>query len=124
MNIFLSNNVIMLMSVIAVIITVAARFVKHDRVGEGLAIAGFLLVLASITYALLLGAELSHVLIYILVFSLIGAVVFLPAVTKSKENINAENRTDTEDTATHRLKKDDNVEACTDSKETGDKNEF
>ena len=86
MYVFLSNSLIILLSVIAVILTVAARFVRHRGVSDCFHAISFILVLASITYALLLGAKLAEVLIYVLAFSLIGAVSFLPGVKKNSDD--------------------------------------
>ena len=69
---------ILALSVIAVILTVSARFAGHKYVSAGLSFGGFFLVVASIVYALLLGAELEDVLVYVLVFALIGVIAFLP----------------------------------------------
>ncbi len=79
MSVFLSDPLILVLSVLAVIATVTARFVRHKYVGAGLSIVGFLLAIANITYALLLGAALSEVLLYVLAFALIGITSFLPS---------------------------------------------
>lgn len=43
-----------------------------------------MLVVADITYALLLGAELADVLVYILVFALIGVTALLPTYKRDE----------------------------------------
>ena len=95
--IILTNPVTLVLSVFALILTVAVRFVAR-KIGNGLSILSFISVLACITYALLLGAELIEILIFLLVFVLIGIISFLPDASSRliDENIN-ENSTEEDD---------------------------
>ena len=88
MTVFLSNSVILILSLLAVIFAVSAKFVTNKYVSAVLSVIGFLLVLSNITYALLLGAELTEVLIYVLAFSLIGVITLLPDVKQGFDNVN------------------------------------
>lgn len=79
MNVFLADPLILVLSIIAMLFVVATKFVKNGWIGAILHTVSFLLVLANITYALLLDVELTEILTYILIFALIGIVSLLSA---------------------------------------------
>lgn len=82
--VMLAEPAILAVSLVAVIATVAARFVDHKYVSGILHIASFLCVVGCVTYALLLGAELKELLTYILLFVLIGMTSFIPVANEHK----------------------------------------
>lgn len=116
MSIILSSPIILLLSAIAIICIVAARFVTNKYIGTGSSIVGFLLVLANITYALLLGADLTEILIYVLAFALIGSIHFLPAPPVGSVNEGKEKNHDGHEDG-HSIQSDIDNEGSTDNSE-------
>lgn len=85
MSVFLTNPLLLTLTAVAVTVGVSARFVPLKILSTVLHIGGFLLVAANITYALLSGAELADVLVYVLIFILIGITAFLPRQKNSEQ---------------------------------------
>lgn len=77
-SVILNTPVILIITVIAVIIYLAGRFVSGKRISAGCYIASFLCVIGCVTYALLLGVELDELLSYVLLFTLLGLTAFIP----------------------------------------------
>ena len=77
-SVILTTPIIVIISVIALIMSVAGRFVGNKIIRAGLYIASFLCAVGCITYALLLGVELDELLTYILLFMLLGLTAFIP----------------------------------------------
>ena len=78
-SIILNTPVILIITVIAIIMTAAGRFIVNRYVRGGLYIASFLCVIGCVTYALLLGVELNELLSYVLLFTLAGLTAFIPS---------------------------------------------
>lgn len=77
-SVILSTPVIVIITVIALVMHIAGRFVGNKYVRAGLYIASFLCVVGCVTYALLLGVELNELLAYVLLFTLVGITAFIP----------------------------------------------
>ncbi len=90
-SVILTNPAILIVSLIAVIFWVGARFIKNKYIGIVLNIISFFCVIGCTIYALLLGVELKEILAYILLFTLLGVTAFLPVTTETnKQTDNAE----------------------------------
>lgn len=99
-SVILNTPIIIIITVIALIMNVAGRFVGNKYVRAGLYITSFLCVVGCVTYALLLSVELEELLTYVLLFMLVGVTSFIPtaqpdpprsALTESEEQKNQEN---------------------------------
>lgn len=78
-SVILNTPIIVVVTILALIMNVAGRFVGNKYVRAGLYIASFLCVVGCVTYALLLGVELNELLTYVLIFTLVGITSFIPA---------------------------------------------
>lgn len=77
-SIILSHSLTLILTAAALFMTVLQHFVKNKGVAAVLAVAGWLCALACIVYSLLLGAELTEILIFVLVLAVLCALGFLP----------------------------------------------
>ncbi len=76
--IILTNQIIIIVSLIAIILALTARFTTNKYICAGLYVISFLCVVGCTIYALLLGADLKELLAYILIFTLLGLTAFIP----------------------------------------------
>lgn len=93
-SIILSNTATAILSVIAFFATLVSYLISNKKIAATVQIIGFLCVLAVVTYALLLGAELLEILILILVFVFVSAFSFIPKSENAQSNAVDENKTD------------------------------
>lgn len=77
-SIILTNTVTLILSLIALLLTVFSYTVQNKTFAAVMQVGGFLCVLATVIYGLLLGASLTEILIFVLVFVLLGIISFLP----------------------------------------------
>lgn len=77
-SIILNNTATLILTFAALIICVISWFVKNKPVSAILSVASFVCVLAVVTYALLLGAELNEILTVVLLFVFINLFSFVP----------------------------------------------
>lgn len=77
-SIILSHSATAIISAIAFFATIISYLISNKKIAAVVQIASFLGVLAVITYALLLGAELTEILILLLIFVFINAFSFIP----------------------------------------------
>lgn len=77
-SVILNTPIIIIITILALIMSIAGRFVGNKYVRAGLYIASFLCAVGCITYALLLGVELNELLTYVLIFTLAGITSFIP----------------------------------------------
>ncbi len=106
-SVFFTNSLLFFVGLIALFCTITAYFVPHKIVSAMVSICGAVLAIFCITYALLLGANLYEVLIFILVLAAFSALTFLP----HNENENHKKRDEQEshdssyaDNFTHKAK--------------------
>ena len=71
---------------IALFAAVIYRLIKNKIVSTIVAACSFTLMLVCVVYSLLLGAEFTEVLIYVLVFTLLYALTFVSHNTTSDKN--------------------------------------
>lgn len=71
---FLNAPLAVVLSVTALITLLTAQHMKNKSIAVAMRAASFLCVIACITYALLLGAELKEALIYILFFAFVSLI--------------------------------------------------
>ena len=83
MNVIINNTGTMILSLIALFAIIISYVIQNKKIAAVVQVISFLCVLAVITWALLLGAELTEILILILVFVLLSAFSFIP----KRENI-------------------------------------
>lgn len=98
-SVILNTPAIVIVTVIALIMNVAGKFIGNKYVRAGLYIASFLCVVGCVAYALLLNVELYELLAYILLFTLVGLTAFIPTAPpalmeseKQSENVNTEGK--------------------------------
>lgn len=83
-SVILNTPIILFISFIALLLLFSLIFIKHKIVGFILQVLSFLCVLGCITYALLLGVELTELLVYVLAFMLLNMITF---VTKDRDDV-------------------------------------
>lgn len=86
-SIILTNSGTLILTIVAMFAVIISWFVSNRTLSAVLSVGSFLGVLACITYALLLGASLTEVLILVLVFVALNLFCFL-SKPENKENIN------------------------------------
>ncbi len=91
-SVILSTPVIFILSIIAMFAFVIARIIVGKNVKAILYIGGFLIVAGCVTYSLLLGADIEEILVYLLVFVMLGMLEFIRPTDKPSEK--HENSTD------------------------------
>lgn len=97
-SVILTHTATAILSAVAFFATIIAYLISNKKIAAVVQIASFLSVLAVITYALLLGAELTEILILLLVFVLINAFSFIPKKENTESRpINADKKSNTEE---------------------------
>lgn len=90
-SIILSHSATAIISAIAFFATIISFLISNKKIASVVQIASLLGVLAVMTYALLLGAELTEILILLLIFVFINAFSFIPKREIPKiENVQTE----------------------------------
>ena len=84
--IILTHSSTLILSLIALFAIVLSLVVQNKIVACILQSLGVLCVIATVVYALLLGAELREISVYALVFVVLSLIMFEPKKTKEKEN--------------------------------------
>lgn len=77
-NIILTHTATLILSLIALFLMIFSFLIQNKKVALIMQVISFLCVLSTVVYALLLGAELTEILVYILVFAVIGLISFMP----------------------------------------------
>lgn len=98
-SVILNNTATAILSIIAFFAMLVSYLVSNKKIAATVQIISFLCVLAVVTYALLLGAELLEILILIIVFVFVSAFSFIPkkesldgnTVDEDKKDVKAEN---------------------------------
>lgn len=93
-TIILTNTGTLILSLIALFLLIFSFAVQNRKIAAVMQCISFLCVLATVIYALLLGATLTEVLVFILVFVAISLISFIP---KKNEKI-VETKTETKQT--------------------------
>lgn len=86
-----------ILSAVAFFAMIIAYLISNKKIAAVVQVASFLCVLAVITWALLLGAELTEILILILIFVLISAFSFIPKRENPESKQTEENKKNTEE---------------------------
>lgn len=77
-TIILTNTGTLILSLIALFLLIFSFAVQNRKIAAAMQGVSFLCVLATLIYALLLGATLTEVLVFILVFVAISLISFIP----------------------------------------------
>ena len=93
-TIILTNTGTLILSLIALFLVIFSFVVQNRKIAAGMQGVSFLCVLATVIYALLLGAALTEVLVFILIFVAISLISFIPM----KNDKIVETKTETEQT--------------------------
>ena len=77
-TIILTNTGTLILSLIALFLLIFSFAVQNRKIAAVMQCISFLCVLATVIYALLLGAALTEVLVFILVFVILNLISFIP----------------------------------------------
>ena len=90
-SIIITTPILLFFSVVAFILSMAVIFVRNEKAITALVTLSFIIVIADIIYALLLGSKLREILIYVLIFLLIYSTTVAYSIRQFKrEEIAAE----------------------------------
>lgn len=77
-SVIISNTWTCLLAAVALLSLITAFVIKNNIATICLCLVSFICFLACVTYALLLGAQLNEVLLFVLIFTLANMIVFIP----------------------------------------------
>lgn len=77
-NIILTHTATLILSLIALFLMIFSFLIQNKKVALIMQVISFLCVLATVVYALLMGAELTEILVFILIFAVLGLISFMP----------------------------------------------
>lgn len=81
-SVIFSSPMVIIVSVLAVIMIIAARFTANHTVGSVLYLLSFLFVIGCVIYLFLLGVNLYELLAYVMIFALLGLTAFFTVKDK------------------------------------------
>lgn len=82
--IILNNTSTLILSLAALLLLIFSFVAVNKKIATLMQVISFLCVLATVVYGLLLGAELTEILVYVLIFVVIGLISFLPKIDDSQ----------------------------------------
>lgn len=77
-SVIISNTWTCLLAAVALLSLITAFVIKNNIANICLCLVSFICFLACVTYALLLGAQLNELLLFVLIFTLSNMIVFIP----------------------------------------------
>ena len=85
-SIILTNSGTLILTIVSMFAIIISWFLKNRKLSAVLSVGSFLGVISCITYSLLLGASLTEVLIFVLVFVALNIFSFLPKPDNVSKN--------------------------------------